>query len=297
MLSRPTLTLTGLFHSFGALNVKRAKVYEVYKLGALQALREFDEEELEGEETEKFTMLWNLLFLANLLMDEFISNPENAILPGALEAARGFQTQNTKVFRKLHKEKKLGIGDLSMLKGNLSKFENLLEYDLKRFPTFSVEKIGIFDSDDLIAHAENHLSEIARNNIAPMAKADFQAAGRCLAFGEFTASGFHAVRALEGVARKYHRLVLKLIAETEDLPLGPVVNDLRKVLEKEEGLKASDSPLGLIIANLARMNNIYRKPITHPAMTLDIAEAKEVFDLAALSISLLEKDFVKRSPE
>jgi hypothetical protein len=90
--------------------------------------------------------------------------------------------------------------------------------------------------------------------------------------------------------------VLHLDAETDNMALGPVVNELRGVLEQEEGQKASDSPLGLIIAHLARMNNIYRKPITHPAMTLDSPDAaKEVFDLAAISISLLEKDFVKRS--
>lgn len=82
--------------------------------------------------------------------------------------------------------------------------------------------------------------------------------------------------------------------EGRRVDFAPVVNELRGVLQNEEGQKASDSPLGLIIANLARMNNIYRKPIT--AMTLDSADAaKEVFDLAAISISLLEKDFLKRS--
>jgi hypothetical protein len=297
MLSRKKLT--GLFHSLGA-NVKRAKVYEFYKLGALQALRELQAEKLEGVDLGKFKceQIWTALYPTLLLIGEFISNPENDILPGALQVAKELQTALSDIMGKtgMGGSGHLVFGELSNSQSALSKFENLLEYDLKRYPTFSVDKIGIFDSDDLIAHAENHLSETARQNIAAKAKNDFQASGRCLAFGEFTAAGFHAVRALESVARKYHRLVLALDAETEDMPLGPVVNDLREVLKKEEGVKASDSPLGLIIANLARMNNIYRKPITHPEMTLDSPDAaKEVFDLAAVSISLLEKDYAKRS--
>ena len=291
---------TGLFHSLGDSGVRRAKVFEFYNLGALQKLRTLRPEELEnialGDRDR--VQMWSALSSAIKLIDEFISNPENAILPGAIQVAKELNDAYFAILDKINinAEGKLANGELSTLQTTLSKFENLLEYDLKRFPTFSVEKIGIFDSDDLIAHAEHHLSDIARQNIAAKAKSDFQGAGRCLALGEFTASGFHAVRALESVARKYHRLVLARDVGAEDLPLGPVVNDLRKVLEEEEGLKASDSPLGLIIANLARMNNIYRKPITHPEMTLDSPDAaKEVFDLAAVSISLLEKDFAKRS--
>ena len=286
--------ITGLFHSYGALNVKRAKLYEFYKLGAVQAL--LRRAEIEGLEGRKVAEIASQFLLAHILIDDFILSREDMILCGAIEAARDLQAEISVIIRKLHNQEKLESVHLSSVLSSLSKFENLFEYDLKRFPTFSVEKIGIFDPDDLIEHAENHLSEIARKNIDPKAKSDFQAAGRCLAFGEFTASGFHSFRALEAVARKYHRLVLVRASETRHLSLGPVLNELRELLEKEEGQKTSDSALGLIIANLARMNQIYRKPLAHPEMTLASPDAaKEVFDLAAVSISLLEKDFARRS--
>lgn len=282
-----------LFYSFEGVRVKRAKLYEFYKLGALQGLRELQLEE--GQQIGLSDIGYGTIFYAHMVTGDFISNEENAVLPGAIAAAQELQTENARLLRLIHNDKKLTQQDVLLLPGKLLKFEHLLENDLARLPTFSVERTGIFDSTDLITRADNHLSDVARANISTNAKMDFQASGRCLAFGEFTASGFHAVRALESVARKYHSLVCKLAAETENLPLGPLVNDLRKVLEKEEGKNASDSPLGLIIANLARMNNIYRKPITHPEMTLDSADAaKEVFDLTAVSISLLEKDFVER---
>jgi hypothetical protein len=108
------------------------------------------------------------------------------------------------------------------------------------------------------------------------------------------ASGYHALRALEGEARKYHKLVLKLDVESEE-PLGPIINGLRKQLELEEHQKASDSPLGLIITNLTQMNKIYRQPLTHPDMVIaNEDDATEIFNLVAALIIMMEKNLVGR---
>jgi hypothetical protein len=72
------------------------------------------------------------------------------------------------------------------------------------------------------------------------------------------------------------------------------VNDLRTQLEKEEGQKTSDSPLGLIVAELARINKIYRCPIVHPEMVLNAKEAKQVFELASIAISALASNTAER---
>lgn len=73
-----------------------------------------------------------------------------------------------------------------------------------------------------------------------------------------------------------------------------MINDLRDVLEKEEGAKVSESQLGLIITLLARINKIFRHPIMHPQMTLSYNSAKRVFDLAAIAISDMVDDVAKR---
>ena len=53
--------------------------------------------------------------------------------------------------------------------------------------------------------------------------------------------------------------------------------------------------MGLIIANLGRMNNIYRKPLTHPEMIIqDEEEAREVFNLVTASITIMERDLAER---
>jgi hypothetical protein len=270
--------------------MKRAKVYEFYKLGALQKLRELEIED--NQELSEFDTSWSTIFLIFMLIGEFMENPENAVLPGALEAAKEIRADSGRLVRKIRDDKKLGIGDLTFLKSKLSKFENLLEYDLKRFPTFSVERTGIFDSDDLVLNADKHLSETALKNSDPKVIEDFKAAGRCLAFDLFTACGFHAVRALEAVARIYYKQITGNDAQQSGTPLGGIANDLREIADDKYGKPSKplpkDDPLRLIVSNLDRMNNIYRKPLAHPEMVLKTREvAKNVFDLAAVSIALI----------
>ena len=47
-----------------------------------------------------------------------------------------------------------------------------------------------------------------RGDVPPFAINEFQAAGRCLAFGLCSASGFHSARAVECLLREYHRFYL-----------------------------------------------------------------------------------------
>jgi hypothetical protein len=52
--------------------------------------------------------------------------------------------------------------------------------------------------------------------------------------------------------------------------------------------------VNLIIETLARLNNVYRKPITHPDMILELPAAMNVFDSAKSSIELMLEDAQKK---
>jgi hypothetical protein len=80
----------------------------------------------------------------------------------------------------------------------------------------------------------------------------------------------------------------------DEKPLGPVINDLRQQLAKDEAKDTQDSLLGLIIALLDRVNRIYRRPIMHPEMILDGEEARKVFQVAAEAISTMADDLAER---
>jgi hypothetical protein len=291
--------ITGLFQSFEGERMKRAKIYEFYKLGGLQLLTNLELEE-EGELPDSDTS-WGFVYMAYLLTNDFTNNPENAVLPGAIKVARELRNDCANLMREIQAKTPLRIGRITLLKATLSKFENLLEYDLSRFPTFSVERTGIFDSDDLVLNAHKHLSDASLKISDPKVIEDFKAAGRCLAFDLFTACGFHAVRALEAVARAYHKQLTGKDAQEDGTPLGGVANDLRDIADDKCGKppkpRPKDDPLRLVVSNLDRMNNIYRKPLAHPEMVLKSREdAKNVFDLVAISIALISEQIVAPVP-
>jgi hypothetical protein len=175
----------------------------------------------------------------------------------------------------------------------VKRFQTLLFSETEKSPVFSVTPKGIYDTLSLVDHAERELEE----SVSDDAKKDFAQAGRCLAFELFTATGFHAMRALEGVARRYHKVVTRA-PTLSTKPLGPLINDLREQLSVEnphDDEQASTSPLGLIIAFLARITKIYRNPIMHPEMIVDEQSAKRVFKLASNVIADMEEDIAVRT--
>jgi hypothetical protein len=123
--------------------VKRAKAYKFYELGYLQSLKNIKEggtykctkTDEEGNEIEEILNKFdaecvdNILFEAQLLLRDFISNEESEELPAALDAAQALHTEVTYQIGRLSKYKSIEPGDLH---ATLSKFETLLEGDLTR---------------------------------------------------------------------------------------------------------------------------------------------------------------------
>ena len=170
-------------------------------------------------------------------------------------------------------------------------FETNLDAELAEAPTYFISQVGIFSTKDLLSRAHKKLSEGSLKLCSQFVIDDVKMSGSCLAMHQFTACGFHALRAIEDIARKYSKKIVKTPRHKEDfLPLGPVINNLREQLELEESVKSSDSSLGLIIAYMVRVKNIFRNPIMHPEMVLEEDGAKEVFDLAFLIINAITRD-------
>jgi hypothetical protein len=181
----------------------------------------------------------------------------------------------------------------------LTAFHNIVRSGAQEIYVFHIHGRGAYSVSALLEDASAHLSSLAQQTIPASEKKDFALAGACYACDLWTATGFHAMRALEAEARRYHKIVTNATQEV-DWTLHPLVNGnsgrnqfgLRDQWEKE-GAK-NDSPLLLIITLLTSLSHVYRNPIMHPEMTLDVEKAKQVFDTAGLAISSMVEDRVSR---
>jgi len=159
---------------------------------------------------------------------------------------------------------------------------------------FAVMPKGLYDTAKLADHAEDIIEEKTLSALPEVIRNDVNLAGRCLAFELWTAMGFHAMRAVEAICREYYQVATGKPA-LDTVSLGEIIAELEKRLRQEEGANASDSPLGLIIYTLLRLNKVYGIPVMHPRMTLTPETAKQVFELATDVITMICDDLSSRS--
>jgi hypothetical protein len=258
-----------------------------FRLGRIHRLKSFHDGDLVSNRLYEIVQCGVALML-------FIDDPLNKErLPGSVKAAAELLT-NLRPWWVTQAVNELVINNATEILRRLDVLETLLNHEANSLNTFMLEDVGIFDTGKLIDHAERHLSETALRIADDQTKEDFKAAGRCLAFDLFTECGFHSVRALEAAARVYYKRLTGNDAQEQGRPLGGIANDFRNIADDVGGRPPKpfpkDHPLRLIFSNLDRINNIYRKPLTHPEMVLKTRDdAKNVFDLAAVSIALISE--------
>ena len=181
----------------------------------------------------------------------------------------------------------------------ITAFHNAMRIGARDTYAFLIPDEGAYSAKALMENSVSHLSELAQKTISKSEAKDFNLAGCCYACGLPTACGFHAMRALEAEARRFHKAVTGVSEEVE-WTLDSLVNGNsgRKQFGlrdqwKKEGAR-DDSPLLLIISLLSSINQIYRNPIMHPEMLLNTPQAKKVFDTGALVISSMVEERTKR---
>jgi hypothetical protein len=172
-----------------------------------------------------------------------------------------------------------------------TRLEAIMAQELDAMPIWFVTKRRAYSIDALIDNAETIFDAKMIPLLSSHTILDIRQAGRAIAFEVPTAAGFHAVRATEAVARGYHEIIIGT-RPSEDTPLGPLINTLRN---RRDGLLASgaidkEDLLNIVIDMLNRINNVYRKPIAHPDMVLDLSGAMNVFDSAKCAIDLMLED-------
>lgn len=84
-----------------------------------------------------------------------------------------------------------------------TKFETILAAALQELPTYLAMPKGIYSTRLLIEQAENMFTESLRRKLPNQVKDEIRECGRCLAFNNSTAAGFHMMRATELTMHEY----------------------------------------------------------------------------------------------
>lgn len=189
----------------------------------------------------------------------------------------------------------IGETDHRQLLDAITQLEVQLMYELDAMPIWFVTKRRAYSIDVLINNAEEVLDSTDLPHLSKRTVTDIREAGKAMAFSLPTAVGFHSVRAVEGVARGYHEVIIGTRA-SGDTPLGPLTQALRTARDAQLAGRQIDKEdlLNMVIDLLTRINNVYRKPITHPDMVLELGPAMNVFDSAKCAVELMLEDTKKK---
>lgn len=197
----------------------------------------------------------------------------NSIYTDAIRAARAPGVELLSIIQKLteaeNHERNISVYEIYMLGSALQQFETVLIAELNVGHAFWVTKKRGYDTYDLINQAEVIFPQelIAK---VPESIADIRESGRCIAFELGTAAGFHTMRALEIVLRRYFDVVTNGAPRPKTNNMGDYLSELDRLAVGDVKTKAA----------LKQIKNLHRNELIHPEVTLSLDEAIGLWNMA-----------------
>ena len=159
---------------------------------------------------------------------------------------------------------------MSWTKQALANFEMIFAEEMREAATYRVPNRGIFDTRKLVDDADCTFPAEVLSAVPQKTKDEWRAAGRCLAFGMFTACGFHVARAVEGTLEAYFSAFN-----------GGPDNRLKnwgQYLDRLENCAGPVLPNPKTLGELKQLKDDWRNPLMHPRVVLEEADARTVFN-------------------
>ena len=241
------------------------------RVGALDLL-------MEGMEPSQAMVL---LYSAKQAADKF--QGDIAIFPMCAEASARLNNTLAKTIEAFNHDvlhRTIEASDLLALHEDRKSFDDALSIQLHHFKTYRVTPKGPLDTEKLMAEAWLSFTPKHWGHLSDIAKSDWTAGARCLAFDLPTAAGFHILRAVEAVV-KFYLGKIPVVPPRRDL--GDYVRLLRDNSADPKATQAVD-----------QIRSLHRNPLMHPEDTLDAEQGRELFSLCEGAIKALLRDMEKR---
>ena len=159
-------------------------------------------------------------------------------------------------------------------------FQTVLSEELQTLVTYHATQKGNYDTTGLIERAENILPESLRNRISSNVVEEIRQSGRCLAFDNSTASGFHIIRATEAIMHQYYVFVCKPQSEKNLGSWAAYISAFHKLSEAADVKEDIKEDVKKVIALLQQIKDQDRNLIMHPQVVLSPDEAFTLFEIA-----------------
>jgi hypothetical protein len=174
------------------------------------------------------------------------------------------------------------------IKEAAKEFETVLAAECQVLDTYFISKKGVYSTADLVEHAHHHFSDAIRNELPEQTKADFDQAGKCIAFDLPTAAAFHLLRGTESVLRKYYDRVVP--GEKRAAPKMRNWGAYIKLLE-QHGAESQVTSL------LIHLKDAYRNPVLHPEENYTDERIQVLFGVCISAIAIMIGDLKKFAPK
>lgn len=156
------------------------------------------------------------------------------------------------------------------------RFETLLGAELANSDTYWVSPKGTHKTSMLLRSARSILPASVLERV-PEAALDFDEAGRCWLFDNYTAVAFHLMRATDAVMRSYYRAAVGVEPKVKFRNWGAYIKHFRMCPLADQK----------IVNFLDQIRENYRNPILHPEQNLTADDAQILFGVCASAVSMM----------
>lgn len=184
-------------------------------------------------------------------------------------------------------DEKVEPWELFDVRNTLQRFEAVFRAEMQKAGTYRVPKRGVYDVGDLVDRADNAFLPNLAVAIGDHAFREYRAAGRCFAFGLFTAAGYHSCRAMEAVLRSYYRHFTGK-SDTGNETWGGLIGEL-------ESVSAHSAPSSKTLDQIRHVKDYFRNPLSHLRMELEEVDADILMSGTKIAMTAMAHDIMRRA--
>jgi len=174
--------------------------------------------------------------------------------------------------------------DYFAIREALQVFEAVFRAEMQSASTYWVPKRGTHSTRDLVDAFDRTFLPELHQTIGETALTEYRNAGRCFAFGLWTAAGYHSCRAVEAMLRPYYRI----FTDKEDSD-GKTWHALIEELEKTQ---KAIKPIEKTLFYLRQIKDNERNPLMHIRVVLDEQDADLLLSSAKIVIVHMARELI-----